>query len=92
VPVAALLDAIPLHGRVLVNRWRAKAVAYPDALAQAIVARHLPGLSTWRHAEARAARRALVFLYDVVGQATRALLGLNRRYLPIPASSGSTIL
>lgn len=38
------------------------------------------------HAEVLAARRDLVLLYDVVGQATRALLGtllgLNRRYLP----------
>jgi hypothetical protein len=88
VLVAAVLDAIPLHGRALVNRWRARAAAYPDALARAMVARHLAGLSGWRHAEVLAARRDLVFLYDVVGQAIRALLGmllgLNRRYLPHP--------
>src|SRR5262245_8487076 len=38
--IAAIQHGEPLHGAELVERWRARAAAYPDALAQAMVAEY----------------------------------------------------
>ena len=88
VLIAAVQDGVPLHGHELVARWRARAASYPDRLACAMVAHHLDRLSRWPYAQLLAARDDAVMLNDLLGEASRTVLGLllalNRRYLPHP--------
>ena len=39
--LSGILDCIPLYGEVLIEQWKALAANYPDALAQAMVEKHL---------------------------------------------------
>jgi predicted nucleotidyltransferase len=86
--VAALQEAIVLHGEELVAAWRERAATYPEALARAVAAQSLQWQGGWGSAVAFAARRDLVPLGSVVDPAIRALLrlllALNRRYLSHP--------
>ncbi len=81
--VMGLLHGRPLHGPDLVARWRGRA-AYPDALAVAMVARHLRVFPLWQVREQLAARDAVLFevqsLLDGAFQVLGALSGLNRVY------------
>ncbi|MGH2429445.1 MAG: DUF4037 domain-containing protein [Candidatus Limnocylindria bacterium] len=88
IRIAAIQHGIALHGEVLVDRWRARAAAYPDGLRRAMVQLHLRHQVTWGSAAMLAERGDLVLLYDTIGRAVRAMLGalhgLNRLYLAHP--------
>jgi hypothetical protein len=86
--IAAVQHSVPLHGEAIVRRWREKAASYPDALARAMVARHLRPSARWYYAEMLAERGDLVFLHEIIAPVVatllRALHGLNRRYVAHP--------
>jgi predicted nucleotidyltransferase len=84
----SLQHGITVKGESQVERWRAKAAAYPDGLQRAMLEENLR-FGQFRHAaEMLAARDDLLALYDVFVETGRqlmgALLGLNRIYMPTP--------
>jgi Nucleotidyltransferase domain len=82
--LAGILDAVPLHGAELLDGWKARAARYPDALAEAMVKRHLRFYSLWVPEQHAADRGDLLFLYEILTEAERnilgVLMGLNRVY------------
>lgn len=78
-----LFDALPLHGPGNVERWRAE-LAYPDGLAEAMVRKHLQFKPMWMIQKLGADRDDLLFLYELLVEAERnvmgVLVGLNRIY------------
>jgi predicted nucleotidyltransferase len=82
--VGGILDALPLFGGDVVAGWQARAAAYPDALARAVVRDHL---KFWPHAVlARriVPRDAPLYLHKALVDDAKMLLsalsGLNRLY------------
>jgi Domain of unknown function (DUF4037) len=77
-----------LKGEEQVERWRAKAAAYPDGLQAAMLGEHLSFERFWYAAEMLAARDDRLALYELFVETCRrllgALFGLNRIYLPMP--------
>ncbi|HEV7127110.1 MAG TPA: hypothetical protein VGN32_06690 [Ktedonobacterales bacterium] len=86
--LSSVLRARTVVGTELVRRWRARAAAYPTALAHAMLAANLEFEGFGYDEDMLAARDDLLRLYDVFCRVERqllgALLGLNRRYLPNP--------
>jgi predicted nucleotidyltransferase len=86
--LSALLHALPVMGHTLIERWRARAAAYPDALIDAMLREHLRFDSFWRNARMLAERDDRLLLVNqllrTAERLMRALCGLNRRYLPTP--------
>jgi hypothetical protein len=84
----SLQHGITLTGDDQVERWRAKAAAYPDRLQRAMLKANLRFGRFARAAEMLAARDDLLALYEIFVETGRhllgALLGLNRIYLPAP--------
>lgn len=83
--VAELLDAIPLHGDDLVDRWRRRVEPYPETLAIALVRSQLRfGPHAWL--ERLVERDEVLALAEIRLAAARAILGvllaLNRTYHP----------
>jgi Nucleotidyltransferase domain len=82
--LAGLLDALPLYGTELIEAWKARAARYPDALAEAMVKRHLRFYPLWVPERHAADRDDLLFLYEILTEAERnvlgVLMGLNRVY------------
>jgi Domain of unknown function (DUF4037) len=93
--LAALPRSRPLLGGDLVTSWRARADRFPDQLAAALVQQALAGeaLTGWAARDALAARGDDLAAHDLptrAGQAVvRAILAVNRVYLPHPSSNGS---
>jgi hypothetical protein len=85
----SLLHAQTLVGEDLVARWCGRALAYPTALAEAVVREHLSFGRLGYSGAVFAARDDLLPLYDVFCETEReilwVLLGLNRLYLPTPS-------
>ncbi len=82
--VGGILDALPLSGADVVAGWQARAAAYPDALAQAVVRDHL---KFWPHqvlTKRIIPRDAPLLFHRVVMDEEKTLLsalsGLNRLY------------
>jgi hypothetical protein len=87
VRITAIQHGQPLYGAELIERWRAKTAAYPDALAHAMVAEY--GSFRPRYVlEMLAARDDLLLLHqDLVAaeqQILSVLMGVNRMYAPHP--------
>jgi hypothetical protein len=86
--VAAVQSGTVLYGEPFVARWRERAASYPEALARAVVADALGWRGGWGSAAMLAERDDLVALVGLLDDATRAvlraLLALNRLYLPNP--------
>ncbi|HYT80976.1 MAG TPA: DUF4037 domain-containing protein [Actinomycetota bacterium] len=84
----SLHHGIALKGEEQVERWRAKAAAYPDGLQRAMLEENLTFERFRYAAEMLAARDDLLALYEIFVETSRrilgALLGLNRIYLPAP--------
>lgn len=82
--LSGILDCIPLHGEQFVAAWKARAAAYPDALAEAMVNHHLRFFPLWSLHGRLGERDALLWmhqsrvetLYNILG----VLAGLNRLY------------
>ncbi|MHB8647987.1 MAG: hypothetical protein ACYDAR_19570 [Thermomicrobiales bacterium] len=82
--VGGILDALPLFGAEIVAGWQARAAAYPDALAEAVVRDHL---KFWPHqvlSKRIVPRDAPLFFRTAVMDDAKTLLaalsGLNRLY------------
>jgi hypothetical protein len=87
VRITAIQHGRPLHGAELIERWRDRTAAYPEALAHAMVA----GYSSFRPRyllEMLAARGDVLMLHqDLVAaeqQILSILMGVNRVYAPHP--------
>ena len=84
----SLQHAVTLKGEDQVERWRAKAAAYPDALRRAMLEENLRFGRFAHAAEMLAARDDLLALYEIFVEVGRhvlgALLALNRIYMPAP--------
>lgn len=85
--MAALRNSIPLHGKALIDRWRAKSAAYPDGLAEKIIRENVD-FGGWDSVEFAFDRGDLLMAYDlackVQKQVMLVLLALNRTYLGHP--------
>jgi hypothetical protein len=80
-----LLEGRPLHGAALIERWQARLSAYPEALAVAMVRRHLSELTpSWYLQEYLPLRDAVIWERQLLVEAAQHLLGilagLNRVY------------
>lgn len=84
----SLQHALPVKGEAQIEAWRAKAAAYPDGLAHAMLREYLPFRGFWYAEEMLAARDDRLLLYDIFVWVERqilgALLGLNRLYMSTP--------
>ena len=82
--VSGLLRGVPLHGEALIRGWQARAAAYPERLARAMVERHLRFLPVWRTPGYFAARDATLYFHQSLAEACLNVLGvlagLNRQY------------
>ena len=88
VRLYSLQNAVTIKGGEQVERWRARAAAYPEGLRHAMLAENLPFDGFWYAEEMFAARDDVLALYTLFVRVERqiigALLGLNRLYLPTP--------
>jgi hypothetical protein len=79
-----LLDGVPLYGDELISQWQARAAAYPDALARAMVTHYLRFFPLWYVADRLAMRDATLWLYQTYVESAQNILGvlagLNRLY------------
>ena len=87
--VFAIQHSLPLHGTAILERWRTKASAYPDALARRMVRENL-WMGPWFCPEQYIGRDDLLVLYSHYIQIEQGILkvlsGLNRVYYPSPNS------
>jgi hypothetical protein len=84
----SLQQAVTVKGAPQVERWRERTRHYPQHLVEAMLQENLVFDGFWYAEEMLAARDDWLVLYEIfVGvekQIVRALLGLNRQYLPTP--------
>jgi predicted nucleotidyltransferase len=83
--LSGILICIPLHGEELIQKWKTEAANYPDALARAMVEKHLRFFSIWSvPADYFITRDATLFKYQMLVEAVQNILGvlagLNRLY------------
>jgi predicted nucleotidyltransferase len=82
--VEGIQDGIPLHGRELIERWRARAADYPDSLRRAMIERHWRFFPLWYVDRQVAVRDSLVWRQEILVNAAFDLLAvlaaLNRLY------------
>lgn len=87
VRATAVLDGIPLHGHDVIEAWRDRLAAYPEALAVALVEQGLD-LRPRERLEMLADRDDVFLLHrdlvDDVQGVLDALFGLNRVWMPHP--------
>lgn len=78
-----LLKGLPLHGEDRIAHWRGLAV-YPDALARAMIERHLDLFPLWALPHRLAGDDAVLWRHQLLVESAHKLLavlaGLNRRY------------
>jgi Nucleotidyltransferase domain len=82
--VDGFLAGIPLHGAETIERWRARALDYPDALRRRLVEHHWRFFPLWYFEDRLAARDALLWrqqiLVDAAFDLLAVLAALNRIY------------
>ncbi len=82
--IAGLLDAVPLSGQDLVQRWQHRAAAYPAELAVAVIQAHATIDHFWCWEMWLQRGENLMMLYQAFSQVEQQvlhmLLGLNRVY------------
>ena len=82
--IDGLLHGQPLHGADRIAQWQARARAYPEGLARAMVQAHLQFFPLWRVQDWVAARDMSLFVYETLVESGYNLLGilagLNRVY------------
>jgi hypothetical protein len=87
VRITAIQHGRPLYGAGLIERWRAKAAAYPDTLAHAMVAEYASFRPRYL-LEMLAARDDVLLLHQDLVAAEQmilsVLMGVNRVYAPHP--------
>lgn len=79
-----MLNCIPVYGEELIQEWKRQIANYPDALARAMIAKHLNFFPIWAVEEHLAARDTTLFQHQIRLEAGQNLLGilagLNRLY------------
>jgi hypothetical protein len=79
-----ILEGLPLSGADLIDRWKARAAAYPEALRKAMVERYWRFSPLWFAGAAIAQRDAelwrIEMLLDAAFNLLGVLAGLNRMY------------
>ena len=82
--LSGTLTALPLYGEERVRGWKARAAAYPDALARAMVEKYLTFFPVWTMPERFLDRDATLWLHQILVEAEQNLLGVlagvNRLY------------
>lgn len=82
--LSGTLTCIPLFGDAWIEKWKAIARNYPDALAQAMVEKHLNFFPVWGLQGRMATRDATLWMQQSVIEASHNILailaGLNRVY------------
>ncbi|HEX6290770.1 MAG TPA: hypothetical protein VFZ66_16395 [Herpetosiphonaceae bacterium] len=82
--LSGILKCIPLHGEDQIRRWQARAAAYPDALARAMVEHYLQFSALWGLSEYLEPRDAMLWRYQMTLENAQNILGvlagLNRQY------------
>jgi hypothetical protein len=87
VRITAIQHGQPLYGAELIERWRAKAASYPEALAHAMVAEYIDFRPHYLLEMLAARDDVLVLHQDLVAvgqQILSVLMGVNRMYAPHP--------
>jgi hypothetical protein len=74
--LSGVLEAIPLHGELLVQLWQAKIAAYPDALARAMVNHYLNFFPLWGLRDSLLTRDATVWVQKMFTEAAENVLGV----------------
>lgn len=86
--LAAIQNALPLHGAPLLERWQARTSAYPDQLAAALINEQLALDEKWWKVDMWLERDChlplIELLHHLQIKTLRILLALNRIYLPDP--------
>jgi hypothetical protein len=83
--VSAIQHGLPLHGRTLIERWQARAHAYPAALGEAMVRPNLTFNPLWTLRMLAERDDFLLLHQNLCAQSTKLLLacyGLNQFYYP----------
>jgi hypothetical protein len=82
--LSGTLDCLPLYGDEYIARWKAMAAAYPDALARAMVEKHLAFFPIWGLSERLGVRDSTLWRREILVESIQNLLGvlagLNRLY------------
>jgi hypothetical protein len=82
--LSGLVEGLPLHGEEVVEGWRSRVVAYPEALRRATVEHHWRFFPLWYYGDAMAARDAELWRLELLLEAAFDLLAvlaaLNRIY------------
>lgn len=82
--LSGMLDGVALHGEAVIGEWKARAADYPDALARAMVEKHLDFFPIWSAYEWLAPRDITLWLYQTLVESAQNLVcilaGLNRLY------------
>ncbi len=80
--------SVPVAGQSLAFDWKSRADAYPDGLTLVMLERNLDFGRLFSNVDMLLARGDILGLYDAIVDAekrlVRAMLGLNRIYLPVP--------
>ncbi len=74
--IMGLLDGVAVHGEDLIERWQARAAAYPEGLARATVEHHLRFFPLWLAAERWNGRDATIFYHQMLVETSLNLLGV----------------
>lgn len=78
------LICIALHGEEWIERWKARARAYPDALAEAMVRKHLGFFPVWGLLGQFTTRDAVIWYHQTLVESAQNIIailaGLNRLY------------
>lgn len=76
--LSGLVDGIPLHGEELIERWRARALDYPEALRRSMIEHHWGFFPLWWHRGYLRTRDAELWRLDVLLDAVFNLLRARR--------------
>lgn len=78
------LICIALHGEEWIERWKEQARAYPDALAEAMVRKHLNFFPVWALLAQFTTRDAVIWYHQTLVESAQNIIailaGLNRLY------------
>jgi hypothetical protein len=70
------LVGVALHGHEEIDRWRARIAAYPPALGEAMVKRHLAFFPVWGLEHQFRTRDATIWRHEMLVQAAQNLMGI----------------
>lgn len=85
--MSGMVDAYPVYGHDLINKWKANAAAYPEPLALKMVKEYLRFAPPWILSQMVGERGDVLFLHELLLKGEKnvlgVMLGLNRLYHPV---------